>query len=240
MKGKKKSAPKIAFEEQFSSLGDLYKSYKNCRRCNLHEECAATITKSRGTKDAAIMIIGESPGEEEWKQGIPFVGASGSFLCQAMTILNEWVDPSLEYYIEEDFDHPEVHQVIDNNFYITNAVLCWPGDRKPAKSEYNSCRDRLRNEIYLVDPILIITLGKHAAESVLGHPVAITSKHGKMYKTRIPGKSLPYIEYPVMTLVHPSFVLREGDKSEWGDLFMEALEQGLEMYHRTRDIIGEQ
>ena len=183
------------------------------------------------------MIFGDSPGEEEYRQGITFVGPSGSFLCSVATTLHYLIDPVLEKYQGEDDDHPDVHQVLDDNFYMTNAVLCWPGDRKPTKREYTTCRDRLRNEIYLVDPELIITFGKQAAESVLGHSVAITNEHGKMFKARMPARAIPYIEYPVMTLVHPSFVLREGDSSGWINKFAEGLESALKAYHTAKDTI---
>jgi|APSaa5957512622_1039677.scaffolds.fasta_scaffold20912_5 uracil-DNA glycosylase len=236
-KAKKKAAPKIGFGERFGSLEELKKEFRTCQRCTLSEECAGRTTLARGDHAAEIMIVGESPGEEEFREGTPFVGPSGGFLCYAMVAAHHLIDPALADYAGDE-EHPEVHQIIDDNFYITNAVMCYPGDRKPTTREYRACRNRLWNEIYLVDPKMIIALGKQAAESLLSRPVAITTEHGKMFKARIPGLVRPYIEYPVMTLVHPAFVLREGEESKWAVRFVQDLDLALTTYHKTMEILG--
>ncbi len=128
------------------------------------------------------MLIGEGPGEEEDKQGRPFVGRAGKFL-------DELIDSA-------GLERKEV--------FITNVVKCRPPEnRDPKKAEIKACNPYLKRQIELIDPDVICTLGNHATETLIGKK-GITKLHGKEFEYQ--GKKLVPLYHPAASLYNPNLV----------------------------------
>ncbi len=163
-----------------------------CTRCALHAR-RTNIVFGDGDPDADILFVGEGPGEQEDRQGLPFVGRAGELLTQM---------------IEKGLDIPR------SSVYICNIVKCRPpGNRTPLPDEVASCSPFLDAQIAAVRPKVIVSLGKPATSLLLGHDVAIT---------RIRGTWHEYRGIPLMPTLHPAYVLRqytpEVRKNVWNDL----------------------
>jgi DNA polymerase len=164
----------------------------DCRRCGLCEG-RQRIVFGDGAADADLMFVGEGPGEQEDRQGLPFVGRAGELLTQM---------------IEKGLGIPR------RSVYICNIVKCRPpGNRTPLPPEVNACRPFLDGQIDAVRPRVIVALGKPAASLLLGRDVAIT---------RIRGTWQEYRGIPLMPTLHPAYVLRqytaENRRNVWEDL----------------------
>ena len=168
-----------------SELGD-------CRRCGLCEG-RQTIVFGDGNPEADILFIGEGPGEQEDRTGLPFVGRAGELLTQM---------------IEKGMG------IRRSDVYICNIVKCRPpGNRTPLPPEVSACRPFLDGQIAAVAPRVIVTLGKPAASLLLDREIAIT---------RVRGTWQEYRGIPLMPTLHPAFVLRqytpENRRAVWQDL----------------------
>ena len=177
--------PSPTLEEVREALGD-------CHRCRLWEQ-RATIVFGDGNPEAELMFIGEGPGEQEDRQGLPFVGRAGE-------LLTAMIERGL------GISRAEV--------YICNIVKCRPPrNRTPLADEVVSCRAFLDGQIDAVRPKVIISLGKPAASLLLGRDVAIT---------RVRGSWQNYRGIPLMPTFHPAFLLRrytqENRRLVWEDL----------------------
>ncbi len=168
-----------------SELGD-------CRRCGLCEG-RQKIVFGDGNPDADILFIGEGPGEQEDRTGLPFVGRAGELLTQM---------------IEKGMG------IRRSDVYICNIVKCRPpGNRNPLPPEVSACRPFLDGQIAAVAPRVIVTLGKPAASLLLDREIAITRVRGTWHE---------YRGIPLMPTLHPAFVLRqytpENRRAVWQDL----------------------
>ena len=162
-----------------TALEELARTASTCTRCRLSAG-RTQVVFADGSPDADLMFIGEGPGYHEDQQGVPFVGAAGQLLN---TLLGE-IGLSRE----------EVR--------ITNTVLCRPpGNRDPMPDELESCRPYLSQQIELVDPKVIVTLGNFATRVILDRPVAIS---------RVRGQRFPLGGRVVIPTFHPAAVLRGG------------------------------
>lgn len=133
-----------------------------------------------GSPQADLMFIGEGPGYHEDKQGVPFVGAAGQLLN---TLLGEV-------------------RLRREDVYICNVIKCRPpGNRDPMPDEIESCRPYLTQQIELVDPKVIVTLGNFATRFMLDKPAAIS---------RVRGQTHPLDGRVVIPTFHPAAVLRGG------------------------------
>ncbi len=162
----------------------------DCQRCRLCEKRTHTVF-GVGDQAADWMLIGEGPGENEDKQGEPFVGQAGKLLDNMLHAL------SLQ----------RGHDV-----YITNVVKCRPpGNRNPEPDEIAHCEGYLRRQVVLTQPKLIIALGRFAAQTLLKTPASIASLRGRPHL---------YEGVPVIVTYHPAYLLRSlADKSKaWTDL----------------------
>lgn len=129
------------------------KSCRNCGLCQLRENVVFGV----GNKTADVMFVGEGPGEQEDLQGIPFVGAAGHLLDNMMSII--------------DLDR--------TNSYIANVVKCRPPrNRDPEENEQDACIGYLRNQVALVQPKIIVCLGRVAAKRLIYPDFRITREHG--------------------------------------------------------------
>jgi len=164
----------------------------DCRRCGL---CAGrqTIVFGDGDPDADILFVGEGPGEQEDRTGLPFVGRAGELLTQM---------------IEKGMG------IRRSEVYICNIVKCRPpGNRNPLPPEVSACRPFLDAQIEAVAPKVIVTLGRPAASLLLDREISIT---------RLRGTWQEYRGIPLMPTLHPAFVLRqytpENRRAVWQDL----------------------
>jgi DNA polymerase len=143
-----------------------------------------------GNPKAELVFVGEAPGEEEDRQGIPFVGAAGQLLTKmirAMGLTREQV-------------------------YIANVVKCRPpGNRDPLPDEVETCRPFLEEQLVAIRPKVICTLGKHASQTLLNTTERITRLRGRVHDRN---------GTPVVPTFHPAYLLRnESDKKlAWMDL----------------------
>ncbi|KVV40734.1 DNA polymerase [Burkholderia ubonensis] len=162
----------------------------DCTRCRLCEKRTNTVF-GVGDREADWMLVGEAPGENEDKQGEPFVGQAGKLLDNMLQSL------SLER---------------GANVYIANVIKCRPpGNRNPEPDEVARCEPYLQRQVALVKPKLIVALGRFAAQTLLKTDASIASLRGRVHA---------YEGVPVIVTYHPAYLLRSlQDKSKaWADL----------------------
>jgi len=161
----------------------------DCQRCKLAKG-RRHIVLGTGNPEANLMFVGEAPGADEDAQGEPFVGAAGQLLTKMIKAMG--------------YERSEV--------YICNVIKCRPPqNRNPEPDEISACEQFLRKQIAIVQPRVIVALGKFAAQFLCGETTPIT---------RLRGNLRTYNEIPVMPTYHPAFLLRdESRKGEaWADL----------------------
>lgn len=173
----------------YDNWEELESSILNCQKCRLCQN-RTKIVFGIGNKNADIMFIGEGPGADEDKQGIPFVGKAGKLMDKAFEGLG----------IER------------GNVYIANIVKCRPpSNRVPEDDEASACLNYLRNQVILVKPKIIVLLGSTALKNILGREYSITSARGSWLER----KGIIY-----MPTWHPAALLRDETKKIefWNDL----------------------
>jgi uracil-DNA glycosylase len=171
-------------------LGQLAEEVKSCTRCALHRDRTQTVF-ARGTGASGIVFLGEGPGEEEDRQGEPFVGPAGQLLDRMIAAM----------------------QLARDEVYVCNIVKCRPPrNRKPEPDEMNLCRPYLEEQISLLQPRVIVALGATAVQGLLGTTEGITRLRGqwKLYRGQV----------PVMPTFHPAYLLRQpsAKREVWDDL----------------------
>jgi len=170
--------------EPLLNLDSLCRRVLTCTRCPLHETRSNAVF-GEGDPNAAILFVGEGPGEVEDQSGRPFVGPAGQKLDEVLAS----VDISRE------------------SVFITNVVKCRPpGNRVPSKSEMEVCFPYLEAQIALIQPALIITLGNTSTQWLLPEAPGITKSHGTFYTWR--GRILLY------PMFHPSYLLRNPSRAK--------------------------
>ena len=128
-----------------------------CTRCGLCEN-RNHVVFGVGNRKADVMFIGEGPGEQEDLKGEPFVGPAGMLLDDMLSII--------------DLDR--------TNVYIANIVKCRPPhNRDPLETEQDACMDYLRNQVALIQPKIIVCLGRIAAKRIIREDYRITREHGQ-------------------------------------------------------------
>ena len=176
-------------EVQHMGWESLAQATQACQRCNLH----ATRTQAvfgTGNRQAQWLFVGEAPGAEEDRQGEPFVGRAGQLLnamLHALGLAREAV-------------------------YIANVLKCRPPEnRDPRPEEVEQCEPYLLRQIRLIQPRVIVALGRHAAHSLLKSDAALASLRGRPHQ---------YHGTPLVVTYHPAYLLRTpGDKRKaWQDL----------------------
>lgn len=173
----------------YDNWEELEESIENCNKCKLCKT-RMNIVFGEGNKNADIMLIGEGPGADEDKHGIPFVGRAGQLMNKAFEGLG----------IER------------GSLYIANIVKCRPpANRVPEDDEAAACLNYLRNQVMLVKPKIIVLLGSTALKNICGKDYSITASRGKW----IEKKGILY-----MPTWHPAALLRDENKKIefWMDL----------------------
>ena len=156
-----------------------------CTKCKLAEAGRTQVVFGVGDPDTDLLFIGEGPGAEEDRLGEPFVGRSGKKLDKLV------------------FDELGLTR---DRFYIANVVKCRPpGNRDPEPDEIATCRPWLEQQLGLIVPKVVVTLGKFAAQLLLDSKVAISKLRGREH---------PYRDGVLIPTWHPAYVLRGGAVTE--------------------------
>ncbi len=159
------------------TLEELNNLIKNCTKCELHKNRNNFVFGS-GNPAADVMVIGEGPGAEEDKQGLPFVGRAGQLLTDILKAIK--------------FERNEV--------YIANIVKCRPPEnRTPLPDEMETCIPYLKKQISIIKPKMILCLGLTAAKGLLRRKESLTALRGKFFD---------YEGIKVMVTFHPAALLR--------------------------------
>ena len=169
-----------------------------CTRCDALVESRSQIVNGVGPEDADLLFVGEAPGAREDEQGEPFVGRSGTVLDDALR--------------ERGLAREEIR--------ITNCVRCRPPEnRDPTTEELSNCRGYLDREVELVDPDLVVTLGKVPSQHLLDRDVAVTKEAGDTFDVEFGGD-----RRPVLVCVHPAATLYDRSQEE---TFADALDEAV-------------
>lgn len=179
-----------------ASVEEMRVAARDCRGCELWED-ATQVVFSAGSAGARVALVGEQPGDQEDRSGIPFVGPAGKLLQKALD----------EVGIER------------GDVYVTNAVKHFrfsssgPGKRRihstPDRVHVEACRPWLAAELVRVDPELVVCLGATAAKALLGPSFRVTRERGQIVT-----RETSLGERRFVATVHPSAVLRSTDRDE--------------------------
>lgn len=174
---------------------ELQADAQACRACKLGSSRHQAVFGS-GSTQARWMIIGEAPGAEEDRQGQPFVGAAGKLLDAMLQAIG----------LDRSANDPE------RAVYIANVLKCRPpGNRNPEPEEVAKCAPWLERQVALLQPQLILALGRFAAHSLFGSQAPISQLRGQVHE---------FAGIPVIVSYHPAYLLRNpADKARvWRDL----------------------
>ena len=163
------------------ALVEVFNEASVCERCPLHEG-RTRVVFGAGNSDADLMFVGEAPGAEEDRQGLPFVGRAGGFLNELL----EGIGLKRE------------------DVFIANVLKCRPpGNRDPQPEEIESCRPYLEKQVELIQPRVIGTLGNFATKLLTGKPTGITKVRGTAQEHTLGGRQVL-----LLPLFHPAAGLR--------------------------------
>ena len=168
----------------------LKSAVSTCVKCGLHKTRTQTVF-GVGDENADWMLIGEAPGAEEDRLGDPFVGQAGKLLDNMLAAIG---------------------LSRRSNVYIANVLKCRPpGNRNPSPEEVEKCTPHLLQQIELVQPKLIVALGRFAAQTLLASDASIASLRGRVHR---------YAGVPLIVTYHPAYLLRtlEDKAKAWEDL----------------------
>jgi DNA polymerase len=164
-------------------LKQFYEEIKDCTKCPLSRS-RTQIVFGEGNPNARIMFVGEAPGYHEDQQGKPFVGAAGKLLTELLQSIG----------------------VSREDVYIANVLKCRPPDnRNPAPEEIEACLPHLRQQIELVNPKVVCTLGNFATQVLLEKKVGITKVRGQHFQVG---------NFFVVPALHPAAALHQGGMTQ--------------------------
>jgi len=178
-------------------LRDMGKKIAKCKRCKELVEFRVQTVLGRGNPEADIVLVGEAPGRDENREGLPFVGRAGKLLDNILT--SGGLDP-------------------EKDVYIMNVLKCWPPEnRNPKPEEIENCRPIFDLQLEVLDPKFVVCLGKYAAQNFLGEIDSLGSMRGKAHEVNnfIRGHA-----FKVVVWYHPAYLLRNPKAKEktWEDL----------------------
>jgi len=169
-----------------------------CRACALGETRRHAVF-GVGNRRAEWMLVGEAPGAEEDACGEPFVGQAGKLLDNMLASIG----------LTRAGETPQ-------SVFIANVLKCRPpSNRNPEPAEVTQCRPFLLRQVELVDPKLVLVMGRFASQALLGTDASIASLRGQVHHIDVAGRRVP-----VVVTYHPAYLLRTlGDKAKsWADL----------------------
>jgi uracil-DNA glycosylase family 4 len=171
----------LSAEQRRERLVDLYKEVSACTKCPLHETRTKAVFGA-GNADAELMFVGEAPGADEDRQGLPFVGRAGQLLNQLL----EEIGLSRE------------------DVFIANVLKSRPpGNRDPQPLEIQACEPYLFEQVRLIEPKVVCTLGNFATKLLSGSPTGITKVRGTPQVHELGGRTVF-----LLPLFHPAAALR--------------------------------
>jgi DNA polymerase len=186
-------------KEIFETLADIKADMEDCRRCRLSQTRTQPVFGD-GNSDARLVFVGEGPGYEEDKMGMPFVGAAGKLLTKIIQAMN--------------LSREEV--------YICNIIKCRPpNNRNPLPEEISSCVPFLERQLRVIHPDYICALGKFAAQTLLQTDEPISKLRGRFHD---------FLGIKVMPTYHPAYLLRNpaGKRHVWDDMQVLMKAMGIE------------
>lgn len=162
-------------------LQDLAKSLHNCQRCKLAKLGRTQVVFGVGNPHASIMFVGEAPGFNEDQKGEPFVGAAGKLLNDLLASAN----------------------LSRDQIYIANVIKCRPpNNRDPEADEVETCKPFLLQQIQMIRPKLVCTLGNWATQTLLERKVGITKVKAQAFYMK---------DFVLFPLLHPAAALHQGN-----------------------------
>lgn len=175
----------------------LQQECQACRKCSLCQE-RTQVVFGRGSQTAELLLIGEGPGANEDLQGKPFVGRAGKLLDDMLAMIG----------------------LTEEQVYIANIVKCRPPqNRDPLNTEQDACMPYLERQIALLQPKIIVCLGRIAAARILREDFKISQEHGKWFDCH---------GIPAMALYHPAALLRDPRKKPETFEDLKTLQQKIE------------
>lgn len=179
-----------------TSLEELEAAVRGFNGCSLKRTATNTVF-AQGVAASRLMFIGEAPGAEEDRNGVPFCGPSGQLLDRMLSFIG--------------LSRTE-------NFYITNCLF-WrpPGNRQPTAEELEICRPLVEKHIALVKPKILVLVGGTATSAILRDTRGITRLRGQVFRYK---NDYMAEDMPVHVIYHPSYLLRQplAKKQAWADL----------------------
>jgi DNA polymerase len=174
--------------ERQAALEAIAQEVAACARCRLHAGRSRAVA-GEGSADTEVVFVGEGPGEQEDRQGRPFVGASGQLLTELIESLG-WRR---------------------SDVYITNVVKCRPpGNRDPQPDEIAACSDFLRRQLAVLDPAVVVTVGKHSLTAFRPG-----ERIGRVHGTTAPADPATGASRAlVYSMYHPAFALYQGSNRQ--------------------------
>ncbi len=171
------------------TMADIRSDLQRCRRCGLCET-RTQIVFGEGDVNARLVFVGEGPGYEEDKRGVPFVGAAGQLLSKII----------------------EAMHLTRERIYICNIIKCRPpGNRNPKPSEIEVCKPFLERQLKVIKPDFICALGTFAAQTLLRSEIPISKLRGEFHD---------FMGIKVLPTYHPAYLLRNPEKKRavWEDM----------------------
>lgn len=192
-KGYTYSEKKISNKEK---LEKLKSQYKNCEKCPLAKQGRSQVVFGKGNPDAKLMFIGEGPGRDEDKEGVPFIGRAGKLLTKMISAM----------------------KLTREEIYISNVVKCRPpNNRAPLPTESQTCKNSiLFREISIIQPKIICCLGASAMQAIIGGDIKISKARGIFFEQEFQKQ----IKIKVIPTFHPAYLLRNPSAKRlvWEDL----------------------
>lgn len=174
-----------------AALARLADEARGCTACRLSTS-RSQVVFADGNPAARLLLVGEGPGGDEDRLGVPFVGKAGQLLDRILAAV--------------DLRREDV--------YVTNIVKCRPpGNRTPEPDEQDACRRWLDPQLALLRPDVIVTLGNTPTQAMLGTRLGITRARGTWHRYREPGGGW---EAWLMPMFHPAYLLRNDTRAPGG------------------------
>ena len=253
------------------SLERLRSEWETCTKCELGQRRDAVrgnFVFGEGAK-RSIMYIGEGPGKDEEAGGSPFIGKSGAILRAVLAKLR------LPYYLSNIVACRSCSQSYDTEGnpryrkdYKTGALVPAIQDAPPTPAQMDACMPRLYEEIYLVDPVLIVALGAEASKALSRSALSVMAEAGKTREITIPGAGfhpvltekrqlwahkvrgqlvMPIaqnqVRYLMMPMVHPAYIARRHKDERHGNpvqIFFEGMKKAARIYTRyMQEVYGQ-
>jgi DNA polymerase len=194
------ASPSVVEDSEAKTLlGELQAIAIVCEKCKL-SKTRTQVVYGVGNPNADLMFVGEAPGRDEDLQGEPFVGRAGQLLTDIIKAM----------------------KLTRDDVYIANVVKCRPPEnRNPEPDELDACRPYIQRQVEIIQPKVIVALGRFALQSLTGKAYGITSVRGQW---------LEYNGVKVMPTYHPAYLLRNpaAKKDVWSDMKKVIAELGIE------------